>query len=237
MRLATWNCRAGNLLKWNALEAAGVTIAVLSETTLANPVPDGTLLDRPLHWVAEGNPGKALVIASREPLERLPARAGQGRFTVAARNGSGLSVLGIWSCPESAGGGRSYEDEVIATLTAWRDELENGDMVVAGDFNVGYATGRVSPKPWVRRAQTLWTDLGLVSAYHSFYGREPGDTDEPTHFFTYNRDRGWHIDWILLHRSRIAALRSVTVGGFDDWTAPGAPARSDHVPVIVDLDW
>jgi endonuclease/exonuclease/phosphatase family metal-dependent hydrolase len=236
VRLATWNCHSGSLAKWAALEAAGATIAVIAETTTANPVPDGTLLDLPLHWVAGGNPKKALVIASREPLHPLPPRPGQGRFTVAARTDQQLSILGVWSCPEGSGG-RAYEDEVIATLTAWSDELAAGDMVVAGDFNVGYATGRTTPNPWVHRAHTLWTELGLVSAYHTFYNQALGETNRPTHFNTYKRDRGWHIDWVLLHRSRISSLHSVTVGSYDDWTAAGVTARSDHVPVIVDFGY
>src|SRR5437588_8350357 len=54
----------GDLAKWAALEAAGATVAVIAETTTANPVPDGTLLDLPLHWVAGGNPKNALVTPS-----------------------------------------------------------------------------------------------------------------------------------------------------------------------------
>src|SRR5207302_1978941 len=84
---------------------------------------------------------------------------------------------------------------------------------------------------------TLWTELGLVSAYHTFYNQALGETNHPTDFHTYKRDRGWHIDWVLLHRSRISSLHSVTVGSYEAWPAAGVPAGSDHVPVIVDLGY
>lgn len=235
MLLATWNCHSGGLAKWQALEAMEVTVGVLCETTLANPGSTPALGEPPLEWVAAGNPNKAIAVVSRMPLQALPARAGEGRFTVAAQTDHDLSILGLWSCPEH-GGGRAYEDEVLATLNAWGDELAAGDMIVAGDFNVGHAAGRTVDNAWVSRAHALWTELGLVSAYHVFYSEEIGSSSRATHFHTYNVNRPWHIDWVLLHRSRLPQLRSVSVGTYEEWTAPDSRARSDHVPVIVDLD-
>jgi hypothetical protein len=235
MKLAAWNCHSGGLAKWKALETAEVTVGVVSETTVENPRPDAALVDPPLFWVSEGKPTKALAIVSPEPLQPLGARAGQGRFSVAARTNQ-LSILGIWSCPEVAGGGRAYEDEVLATLSAWADDLAAGDMVVAGDFNMGHPTNPAGQKPWLSRAQALWTDIGLVSAYHVFTGEEISRATRATYYHQYQRAQGWHIDWVLIHRCRLPFLRSVTVGGYDEWTAAAAPARSDHVPVIVDLD-
>ncbi|MDQ2726807.1 MAG: endonuclease/exonuclease/phosphatase family protein [Actinomycetota bacterium] len=154
----------------------------------------------------------------------------------AATSVQGPSILGIYSCPET-GSGRAYEDQVIACLTAWADKLTSGDTIVAGDFNIGHALGRTVPNAWVTRAHALWTELGLVSAYHFWFKEDLTVPTRATHFWTYKQEHGWHIDYVLIHRSRLEQLQAVTVGSYEEWIRAGAAARSDHVPIIVDIDW
>ncbi len=70
---------------------------------------------------------------------------------------------------------------------------------------------------------------------HHAYSVDLGAETHATHFHRYRREAGWHIDFVLLPSARLADLRSVEVGDHSTWTAAGAPARSDHVPVIIDL--
>ena len=235
MRLATWNCRAGGLAKWSALEALEVDLAVLCEASLADPSSTPPLFGSTPSWVGAGDPNKAVVIASRGPLDELPGRCDQGRFTVAAKTEAGLTVIGIYVNPLPRGSGDRCEDEVLATLAAWAEEIRGGDVVVAGDLNIGHAIGHKTEKPWISRAHAAWTDLGLVSAYHHSYGVELGAETHATHFHQYRPEAGWHIDFVLVPSTRLADLRSVKVGDYATWTAAGATARSDHVPMIIEL--
>lgn len=73
-----------------------------------------------------------------------------------------------------------------------------------------------------------------MSAYHAFSGEPVGRASIGTYFHQRHRDRAWHIDYVLVPASRLGAVQDVRVGTYDEWVATG---RSDHVPVVVDLDW
>lgn len=211
-------------------------MAVLCETELVNPAAGGTLFEAPLHWVAAGEPKKAVAIVSPARLDPLPPRSTGRRWSAAASSSEGPTVVGIHSLP-AGGSGRHYEDEVMACLLDWADHISGGDVIVAGDFNIGPDLTRPGKNSWLERAVALWSELGLVSAYHHFYDEGLLTPSRPTHYWRYKREAAWHIDYVLVHRSRIEQVRGVFIGGFDEWVATGSLCRSDHVPLIVDVDW
>lgn len=238
LRIATWNCRGGASTKWSALEDRGVHVAVLAETTLANPLPDPTLHGPGLTWVSAGeNPTKSLAVASRLPLQPLSARDGQGLWAVAAEVPDGPIVLGVWTWfrPGAARRG-AYVDSLVATLDSWADEIRSGRVIVAGDFNTGIALGRGPLDAKFSRASETWEAMGLLSAYHHHFDEPVDGPTQATHYFLGHEHRTFHIDYILIPKTKIAAIRGVDVGTYAAWCAPNAAARSDHVPVIVDLD-
>jgi hypothetical protein len=75
----------------------------------------------------------------------------------------------------------------------------------------------------------------LVSAYHAWTGLGHGDpTEVPTHWWRWQEANGYHIDYCFLPRSWVDALRGVHVGSYAAWGS--AAPRSDHAPLVVDLD-
>jgi exonuclease III len=122
----------------------------------------------------------------------------------------------------------------MSTLTAWADRLAEGRMLVAGDFNVGFPIGRDGLPFYARRVARTWEAIGLVSVYHAYFEVEMGQESRATFFDKGRRTLGWHIDYVLVHRDQLHRIRSVEVGDYWDWVLTG---RSDHVPLIVDIDW
>lgn len=235
VRFATWNCCSGPTMpKLERLEARGVDVAVLCEAPLVDPRSSATLLDAETSWVSAGELPKKGVAAAG--LTMALAEFGDrpaGRWTVAAQVEGGPAVLGLWSTP-SAAGAAAFGAQVVRSLDAYADVLAAGDMIVAGDFNIGQFVPWREAKDWTVLARARWEALGLVSAYHAVTGEAFGSATQPTYFHRRKRDQPFHIDYVLIPRSRVGSIRSVEVGGYDDWVAPG---WSDHVPVIVDLDW
>ena len=235
MRFATWNCCSGGVAKVPALERHGVDAAVICEAPLLNPRPAPTLTEPALGWLSAGDtPNKGVAIATfGAALVALDPRAGQGQWTVAASLADGPSVLGLWSRPPRPSAG-AYRAQVVASLDAYADLLDAGDMIVAGDFNIGQPAQGLAGSDGGSVARTRWEELGLVSVYHAFHGEPFGAASRSTYFHQRKEAAGWHIDYVLIHRSRMDRVRDVHVGTFQDWVAPG---HSDHVPLIVDLDW
>ncbi|HWE55918.1 MAG TPA: endonuclease/exonuclease/phosphatase family protein [Acidimicrobiales bacterium] len=235
MRLVAWNCCSGGARKWGWVEQLEADVAVISEGPRDSPRPSPTLFEPSVGWHAAGDVAhKQVAIGSSQMrLEPLPAKDDQGQWAVAANLDGGPGVLGIWSRPPVPGAA-NYAASVAATLSAWADELAEGTMVVAGDFNVGFPIGRDGRTRYARQLVRLWSELGLVSVYHHFFDTEMGQESRPTFFDERRRQLGWHIDYVLIHRDQVARVRGVELGDYWEWVESG---RSDHVPLIVDLDW
>lgn len=235
MRLVAWNCCSGGARKWGWVEQLEADVAVISEGPRHSPRPQPTLLEPAVAWLAAGDSAhKTVAIGSaRLPLEPLEPKPGQGQWAVAGRVAGGPDILGIWSRPPSPSRA-AYAASVIATLTAWADVIATGQMIVAGDFNVGFPISRDGRTQYAKRLVLTWEQLGLVSAYHYFFDVQMGQESRPTFFDERRRKLGWHIDYVLMPRDQLHRLRNVELGDFWEWVDSG---RSDHVPLIIDLDW
>ena len=230
-----WNCCSGGVRKWGWVEQLGADVAVISEGPRNSPRPAPTLLEPSVAWLAVGDVAHKHVAigSSRFALEALDARPGQGQWTIAGRITGGPDILGVWSRPPTPNAA-NYAANVIATLTTWADVLTEGRMLVAGDFNVGFPIARDGRSRYARQVARTWEGLGLVSLYHYFFDVRMGQESRRTFFDERRRNLGWHIDYVLMHREQLHRVRNVELGDFWEWVASG---RSDHVPLIIDLDW
>jgi len=234
LRLATWNCCSGGASKVDRLGDLGVDVAVLCEAPLANPRPDASLVDPALSWLSIGKFGyKSLAVAglTRSVTAMLPSPR-DGRWTLRADVENGPSILGIWSCPEGTAD-IEYGLQVIASLDAHAYDLARGDVIVAGDFNVGQSLGTGQPG-MVEPVRRRWEELGLVSVYHALREEPVGQATVATHFHKRKRESAFVVDYVLIHESRLSRVDDVQVGTYGDWVATGL---SDHVPIVVDLHW
>ena len=72
--------------------------------------------------------------------------------------------------------------------------------------------------------------LGLVSAYHRFFGEDQGAESRPTLYLLKKRERPYHIDYCFIPESWVPNLTSVAVGAYETWIT-----ASDHCPLVVDI--
>jgi endonuclease/exonuclease/phosphatase family metal-dependent hydrolase len=123
-----------------------------------------------------------------------------------------------------------YISAAMEMLDHMADLIEDGPTIVAGDFNFsGQSSGHSIRAVFDR----IRSDYGLRSAYHDFFAVEPGDEAHMTLSWMWRQSAGYHCDLVFVP-DRYEVL-AVQVGSYEDWTAAGVAARSDHVPVVVDL--
>ena len=117
---------------------------------------------------------------------------------------------------------------VMQALQLWADWVAEGPLVVAGDFNTGSAwTDCPAYKDHPPIVAQLG-ELGLRSAYHDFHGVKQG-VDEATTFVS-SRWKSHHmIDHIFAPTDW--TITGFEIGGEDPWLG-----RSDHMPLIADLE-
>lgn len=101
--------------------------------------------------------------------------------------------------------------------------------VITGDFNNGKVFEKGKPRDW-RHVVARYEEVGLVSAYHSFFNEAPGEETHPTHWWTRNADRPFHIDYCFVPNNW--DITQVWVGHHTDWLRKGD--GSDHAPMVVD---
>ncbi len=73
----------------------------------------------------------------------------------------------------------------------------------------------------------------LRCAYYAHSGDAPGEESAMTLWWRNKEDAGFHCDVVLVPEDQ--GIDAVTVGGYAEWGAPSAAARSDHAPVVADL--
>ncbi|WP_338598957.1 endonuclease/exonuclease/phosphatase family protein [Desulfoferula mesophila] len=132
-------------------------------------------------------------------------------------------ALGVWTRKE-----HGYMNSLKTALTSYRDFLSAAPCVVLGDFNCS-AIWDNSAAGFSPLANILEGDLGLKSAYHSFYGEQYGEETRPTFYFRWSASKPFHIDYCFVPSDW--NILSVEVGSYDGWAL-----LSDHRPLIIDVD-
>jgi exonuclease III len=257
VRLVTWNV-AGRVTRQPeqaaAVAAVGADVVALQEVT-ARTLPlwratlaeaglaccEATLDDPP---VAAGRRLLGVLLAAREPLERLPppAEAPWPERVLCRRLGD-VEIVNLHSpiapAPELA---KVRTHEAVAAYLAQRPP---GPRILCGDLNTPRrelpggdvltfahdSAGRLRPERgerWDRAERALVHDLrerGWVDAFRALHGYEGRHAS-----WTFARDRGgWRLDHVLA-----TGLRPVACEYAHEWRRSGL---SDHSALVVDLEF
>jgi endonuclease/exonuclease/phosphatase family metal-dependent hydrolase len=123
----------------------------------------------------------------------------------------------------------------LRALGAYRRFLRQRPSILAGDLNNHIRWDKPRKASNHANAVAGFARIGMVSAYHAFFGLAQGAELHPTLYWRDRMEAGptYHIDYAFLTESALGAVRSVEVGTHADWVAAGL---SDHVPLILDLD-
>jgi endonuclease/exonuclease/phosphatase family metal-dependent hydrolase len=145
-------------------------------------------------------------------------------------------IIGVWAMHNRA---QKRIDEqpnrwqLLQALEMYEPLLRSKPSVVAGDFNNALLWDRPGKASNHSAAVQKLQDLGLVSAYHvnrtAAQGREP----DPTLYWMWHQNSGYHIDYIWLPEAWVPGLKTVELGDYPTWVGG---QLSDHVPLSVDVE-
>lgn len=221
MRIVTWNCARRTLRSVSPLPAdLRPDVLVLSEfkgTRQLQLTSDGTV------WHEVGN-GLGIGLRCSSPWRLEPVSADGCGHSAMVSGPISFPLLGIWSVPRP-----TYGQAVLDACVSRRAFLGEDRAVVAGDFNT-FAASRSARnrRDHGRIVESLESEFGLKSAYHSFFDVAHGAEEHPTYYSRPHRNLPFHIDYCFVPRSW--RIDSVQVGAQDHWSP-----YSDHMPLIVDV--
>ncbi len=136
-----------------------------------------------------------------------------------------FQVVAVWTAV-TADSKTSYR-QAHEGLDRYAEWIAAKGTIVLGDFNANASYG--NGKHWVDLAKRL-ESLGLVSAYHKFFGEAFGAETRPTHFAKGKEARPFHLDYVFVPAAWVSHVANVDVGTYESWSK-----HSDHMPVTVDV--
>jgi endonuclease/exonuclease/phosphatase (EEP) superfamily protein YafD len=229
MRLIAWNANFARHPKRsfeqnaNLLFEEGADVVVLSET--ARPAESST--DR-IAWVGRGNPGLGVMVRAGFSLSASDLNA-QAPDLFAAYEVSGpvsFGLLAAW--PVNYSRQQSYAKSLEAGLDRFGDFLMAERVVFTGDLNSSTrVSGQTRSHPaLVARAR----GMKLESVYHHQNQEEHGSETIATYRHGGPGKGHFHIDYCFLSPALLTNAK-VKVLNNTVWDK-----RSDHYPVVVDLE-
>jgi endonuclease/exonuclease/phosphatase family metal-dependent hydrolase len=145
------------------------------------------------------------------------------------RGAEPFQLIHVWAM--NVGADR-YVRGLVRSVRCWRDRIASRPTVIAGDFNANAYWDHENPADLNYSALAAMLDeLGLVSAYHAFFGEMPSHESRPTFYLYRHADKPAHLDYCFIPRAWLPRLKRVTVGEHAEWSR-----FSDHMPVWVEIE-
>jgi exodeoxyribonuclease-3 len=234
VRLTTWNVNGALHKKWPAVVGLRPDIAILQEVSELDVSMQASSC-----WVGnDRHKGIAVVGFNGLEVKIHPTWNPSIEFVVPIEVSGPFEflVLAVWVMRNRAVN-RVQESpnrwQMLQALDAYEGLLASRPSIVAGDFNNAIRWDVTGKPDNHSNAVRKLTELGLASAYHTKWAVAQGNEEHATLYWTWNRNKPYHIDYIWLPTAWTPGLKAVEIGEFSMRAEGGL---SDHVPLTVEVD-
>jgi exonuclease III len=228
MRIVTWNCNLSLSKKLEHLISITPDIAIIQE---CERELDQLPAEAQFLWIGK-NFRKGLGVISFGPRISIDQSYKQhwAFFLPINIEGLRLKLLATWAYNHRATQlGQGYSGRPLDILRELHEWLSLGPAIVAGDFNNSTIWDKPNGTNNFISIHSELDHLGMASVYHQHRDEALGRESQATFFHTRNAMKRYHIDYI--YATKTAKIKNIIVGEYDPWIS-----RSDHVPLIADLD-
>lgn len=207
LRVVAWNCygRIDRKLQ-RVMDEFAPDVIVVPESEPKPAASIGSLLSPaiPHAWVGDaGVPDKGLGVFAPSASMFAVRRTSEDRppglwLAVDVDRPLATRVIGVVTRPHPAGplGWRThYISAAMEMLDHMADLIADDSTIVAGDFNFSAQSSGQSINAVFDRFRS---EHGLRSAYHDFFGVEPGDEAHMTLSWQWRQSAGYHCDLVFV---------------------------------------
>lgn len=228
LRIITWNCNQNFAKKISELSELDADIMFIQE---CERLPKNFIPGRNLYWMGK-NAKKGLAVIVPKDYEIEISEVNESLIYFLPLQTGDLFLMSTWafngrakrfglSCSGYLADALQFYDRKIAA---------NSRVIIAGDLNNGPRWD--NHKFHRNNFSFIYNELrdrGLSSSYHSYFSESLGEEELPTHYHHRNLGKPFHIDYVF---TKGVAIKNVVVGEFKNWIT-----YSDHMPIIVDLEY
>jgi exonuclease III len=237
MKIITWNCNMAFRKKAGFILVHKPDILVVPECehpgrlVFAPGIPAPTSM----LWFGDNrHKGLGVFAYGHFKLKLLQNHNPQFKTIVPVRVSGGrhpFTLYAVWAHNPNDPDGR-YIEQVWKALLHYDDQLTGKRVVLAGDFNSNTIWDRKYRIGNHSHVVEKLAGKGIYSAYHLYHKQQQGSEQHPTLYMYRHKDKPYHIDYCFLSKDLSAKMQSVEIGEHGQWSQ-----YSDHVPVIVTLDF
>lgn len=228
LRIITWNCNQNFAKKVSEISKFDAEIMFIQE---CEKLPKDFIPGKNLFWMGKNaKKGLAVIVPRDYKVETLVANESLIYFLPLQTDN--LFLMSVWAFNRRAKRFGLKSSGYLADALLLYDQkiAANSKVIIAGDLNNG---PRWDNKNFHRNNFSfIYSELrgrGLSSSYHSYFSEAFGDEQYPTHFHHRKLDKPFHIDYVF---TKGFSVKNVVVGEFKNWIT-----HSDHIPIIVDLEY
>ena len=222
MKIISWNCNGKFRDKFNEIAKEDADIYVIQECE--NPQNSNNEKYKKFalnyFWTGENtNKGLGIFIKNNINAKENKWEKYCLRNFISLNINNEFDLLGVWACKPYIEEYYIYQDINFRNY--------NSNTIIIGDFN--------SNKIWdknnnIRNHMNVVNKLsekGLISAYHYCNDEQQGLEKQKTFYLYRNLEKGYHIDYCFIEKSRIKSFRILDGKGWIEF--------SDHIPIMVEI--
>ena len=238
MKIIGWNCNGAFRKKNTEILSLNPDILVVSECENLEKLKLGVLTPKAkdLKWFGDNsNKGIGIFAFGDYTFELIKEYNPKYKYVIPLMvhsKGKSFLLLCVWTKENKYNKNASYIGQVWYAINYYSNLLSTRDTIIVGDFNSNKKWDKKRPDTNHSQVVKFLKKYEIKSLYHLKYKENQGEESAPTFFLHKKLIKPYHIDYCFASKEIYKKKFDVEIGVFNDWIH-----ISDHVPVIIELDW
>ncbi len=236
MKIITWNCQGAFRKKAEIILKLKPDILIIQECEHPSKLifSPSTKVPNDVLWFGENlHKGVGVFSYSDYKFELVEDYNSEYKIIAPVKVTGGkinFTLFAIWANNPSDKKNQ-YIGQVWKALKHYDQHLNNGAIILSGDFNSNKIWDRVNRVGNHSDVVTLLREKCIHSIYHNHLSQEQGKEKHPTFYLHRDKKKPYHLDYFFTSADILSSLNNLKVGSFKKWIE-----YSDHSPIIVEIN-
>lgn len=232
MKILSWNCCKNFRNKCDLIIKLDPDIIIIQEceNPKSNKYPKKFMEYMPYYlWIGDRN-FQGLGIFSKKKITNNNWDDGGNKYLISCNVNDEFNLIGVW-CKEDKVLKKNYIVQLCNYLMINQEAIKRSKCIIAGDLN-SFHDYKCRPIEYMHTTvmDRLNHDFKVKSLYHHYNGIDHGNETEYTFYMRKNKEKYYHVDYMLGCKCFYESISNIEIGKYDDWIK-----FSDHMPLLLEV--